>query len=107
MVIDNGDPAFRKRIFKKFDIDDEGHISWEDFSATMATFVGDHTNEQSLQDLFEIYDLDQDGFLTVNKLLHFYIDTKSHHVGEHKESVECRHKSYAVDRRTRSHSTAF
>ena len=68
MVIDNGDPAFRKRIFKKFDIDDEGHISWADFSATMATFVGNNTDEKSLQDLFEIYDLDQDGCLTVDEI---------------------------------------
>ena len=68
MVIDNGDPAFRKHIFKKFDIDDEGHISWEDFSATMATFVGDNKDEKALQDLFEIFDLDEDGCLTVDEI---------------------------------------
>ena len=68
MVIDNGDAAFRKRIFRKFDIDDEGHITWADFSATMATFVGNNTDEKSLQDLFEIYDLDQDGCITVDEI---------------------------------------
>jgi len=69
MVIDSpSDPAFRRHIYKKFDIDNEGHITYDDFSATLATFVGNNTDEKSLQDLFEIFDLDQDGCLSVDEI---------------------------------------
>lgn len=64
-MIINTHKEFQKHIFGKFDLDDEKVITYNDFSATMASFVGStgHTDDDSLQTLFEIFDIDQDGYL--------------------------------------------
>jgi len=55
--------AFKNHIWSKFDLDDEMQITFDDFSATMATFVSNLSDEETLQILFEIFDIDQDGKL--------------------------------------------
>jgi len=64
-MIINTHSEFQKHIFSKFDLDDEGVITYNDFSATMASFVGStgHTDDDSLQTLFEMFDIDEDGYL--------------------------------------------
>ncbi len=46
--------SFQRHSWGKFDLDDENEIRFDDFSATMSTFV--MSNDESLQTLFEIFD---------------------------------------------------
>jgi len=64
-MIINTHSEFQKHIFSKFDLDGEQLITYNDFSATMASLVGStgHTDDDSLQTLFEIFDIDQKGYL--------------------------------------------
>jgi len=67
MIIDT-DKDFQRHIFKKFDLDNEKEITYNDFSATIASFVGSNTDDDSLQTLFEIFDIDQDGYLELEDM---------------------------------------
>jgi len=67
MIIDT-DRDFQRHVFKKFDLDNEKEITYDDFSATMASFVGSNTDDHSLQHLFEIFDIDQDGYLELEDM---------------------------------------
>jgi Ca2+-binding EF-hand superfamily protein len=62
MIIDT-DRDFQKHIFRKFDIDNEKEITYNDFSATIASFVGSNTDDDALQTLFEIFDNENKGYL--------------------------------------------
>lgn len=69
-MIINTHSEFQKHIFSKFDLDNETLITYNDFSATMASFVGStgHTDDDSLQTLFEIFDIDEDGYLNLEDI---------------------------------------
>ena len=72
MIID-ADKNFQRHIFRKFDVDNEKEISYDDFSATIASFVGSNTDDNSLQTLFEIFDVDQDGYLELDDMARVYV----------------------------------
>ena len=72
MIIDT-DKDFQRHIFKKFDLDNEKEITYNDFSATIASFVGSNTDDDSLQTLFEIFDIDQDGYLELEDMARVYV----------------------------------
>jgi len=67
MIIDT-DKDFQRHIFRKFDLDNEKEITYNDFSATIASFVGSNTDDDALQTLFEIFDIDQDGYLELEDM---------------------------------------
>jgi len=67
MIIDT-DNDFKNDISKKFDLDNEKEITYNDFSSTIASFVGSNTDDDSLQTLFEIFDIDQDGYLELQDM---------------------------------------
>eukprot|EP01084_Bolivina_argentea_P062110 113568_1 len=67
MIIDSN-RDFQRHIFDKFDLDGENEITYNDFSATIASFVGSNTDDDSLQTLFEIFDIDQDGYLEIEDM---------------------------------------
>mmetsp|Transcript_26095 Transcript_26095/g.42640 ORF Transcript_26095/g.42640 Transcript_26095/m.42640 type:complete len:342 (-) Transcript_26095:711-1736(-) len=67
MVIDTT-RSFQRHIFKKFDVDSAGVIQYEDFSATIASFVGSNKDDDALQTLFEVFDIDQDGYLKLEDM---------------------------------------
>merc|ERR1711997_1361230 len=56
-------------------LDREGVIRFDDFSSTMASFVGSHVSEDddSLQTMFEIFDIDEDGYLRVEDFARIFL----------------------------------
>eukprot|EP01084_Bolivina_argentea_P146997 257251_1 len=66
MVIDH-DKNFKKMVFRKFDIDNEREIDYNDFMATMSSLIGTK-NEDSLLLMFQIFDVDEDGYLTTEDI---------------------------------------
>jgi len=67
MIIDTN-RHLQKHIFKKFDLDNQNEITYDDFSATIASFVGSNTDDDSLQTLFEIFDMNEDGYLELEEM---------------------------------------
>lgn len=67
MIIDS-DRDLQRHIFRKFDADNKHEITYDDFSATIASFVGSNTDDDSLQTLFEIFDNDQNGYLELEDM---------------------------------------
>eukprot|EP01083_Nonionella_stella_P074115 200885_1 len=56
------DPALAQLVFHKFDIDNENEIDFFDFSSTMSELITSHEEEELLL-LFQIFDLNKDGYL--------------------------------------------
>jgi len=61
MVIDS-DRDLQKFVLKKFDLDNNGEIDYNDFSSTMSAIIASQDDE-SLLLLFQIFDIDSDGYL--------------------------------------------
>ena len=72
MIIDT-DKDFQRHIFKKFDLDNEKEITYNDFSATIASSVGSNIDDNASQTLFEIFDIDQDGYLELEDMARVYV----------------------------------
>ena len=60
MIIDTN-TSFQSYIWSKFDLENEAEIRFDDFSSTLASLL--NLDDDSLQTLFEIFDIDEDGFL--------------------------------------------
>lgn len=68
MIIDTN-RDFQKHIFMKFALDNVKEIDYNDFSATISSFVGSGgCDDDSLQTLFEIFDIDEDGYLELEEM---------------------------------------
>jgi len=72
MIIDTNS-TFQRHIFSKFDLDNEAEIRFDDFSATMACFVGNCNDAESLLTLFEIFDVDEDGYLRMEDFARIFL----------------------------------
>eukprot|EP00483_Globobulimina_turgida_P006966 UN06980 len=66
-IIINTDRAFQKFVFSKFDIDNEKEIDYNDFMATMSSLIGTK-NEDSLLLMFQMFDIDEDGYLNMEDM---------------------------------------
>lgn len=70
MVIDIN-TSQRSHIWDKFDVDNENELTYSDFSATLASFVGSgahDVDDHALQTIFEIFDCFETGFLEVEQI---------------------------------------
>eukprot|EP01084_Bolivina_argentea_P025090 46683_1 len=66
MIIDT-ERTLQKFVWSKFDIDNEGEIDYNDFMATLSSLIGSK-DEDSLLLMFQIFDIDQDGYLNTDDM---------------------------------------
>jgi len=89
MIIDTNS-TFQHHIWSKFDLDNELEITFDDFRATMATFVSNLSDEDTLQTLFEIFDIDEDGYLRLEDFARVFLTQNQIAVvstGGHQQAV--------------------
>lgn len=56
------------RIFKIFDKNSDGRITFSEFLSCLSTISSKATQNEKLQLSFQIYDMDADGYISVNEL---------------------------------------
>ncbi|KAK9820181.1 hypothetical protein WJX72_007199 [[Myrmecia] bisecta] len=62
-----GNP-FVPRIFQLFDVNKDGNISWQEFTAGVEYLGKLSTDEEKSMFAFQLYDLDANGFVSANEL---------------------------------------
>ncbi len=91
MVIDN-DRDLQKFVLKQFDLDNSGakQIDYNDFSSTMSSIITTK-DDQALLLLFQIFDIDQDGYLELEDIARILLSVNQIAVvatkGQQNESV--------------------